>query len=296
VSIQRLLFLASFTVLTVAVFSTSRSTTTIFDNFGTDWDYNTGLGWTVAGPDSDNPFGVEQAMGFVPQSDGIVSDIWVAMAYVPSDPGPDVVTVMLADDDGGRPGQVLETWIFSEIEDWNQWNPPLHGEGAGVSHLQADALYWLWAAPVESSTWVMWNVNNIDDVGPHTLRRTGEDWLPVSQETRSVFRIDVDDLSAVSDGSIWASRPNIEIWPNPARGDVSIRCRAVDAGNVELGVYDVLGSRIRTFSRRGPTNATDMFIWDARTDTGHPLPPGTYFYELRVDGRLVETAKGTILR
>ena len=41
--------------------------TTIYDNFGPDhdgFDYNWGLGWTIAGPDVPAQFGVEQAMGF----------------------------------------------------------------------------------------------------------------------------------------------------------------------------------------------------------------------------------------
>ena len=41
-----------------------------------------------------------------------------------------------------------------------------------VDQLEAGTLYWLWAVP-GIDTWTLWDMNNIGDVGPHTLRREG---------------------------------------------------------------------------------------------------------------------------
>jgi hypothetical protein len=290
VSTQRRLVLTFSIVLLAASVSTATSTTTVFDNFGPEWDYNTGLGWTVAGPESGNDFGVEQAMGFVPEVGGIMVDVWVAMAYVPFDHGPDVVTLRLATDEDGQPGVVLEEWIFTEIEDWNQWNPPLHGEGSGSSLLEAGTLYWLWAV-ANDSTWVMWNMNNVGDVGPHTLRREGEDWLPVSQETRSAFRVDVEDVTGIADGGEPATGGHLEVWPNPGSGEMCIRYRGeATSGPVELAIFDVLGRKIRTIFDWGATSVSHEVIWDGRSQDGEAVGTGVYWVRLAQPDR-VETIR-----
>jgi len=188
-------------VLTAAVFVSTAAAqkTTVYNNFGPGhegWDYNWGLGWTVAGPNVPSQYGVEQAMGFTSTADGVVSDIWVAMWYVPLDPQPDEVTVKLARNPNGqppRPEDVMEEWVITEFEPWTHWSPPRHLVGSGVSNLEEGADYWLWAEGGDT-TWCGWCLN-IDPhlTCPHTLRREGEPWLPIGNETASAFRVDVFD-------------------------------------------------------------------------------------------------------
>jgi hypothetical protein len=182
-------------VLTVVLFSTSANATMVFNNFGpakNGFDYITGFGWTVAGTLSNNPYGIEQAMGFIPSASGILSGVWVAMGFIPRDPqAPDMVTLRLALDAGGSPGVVLEEWTFKLLDPLNQWNPPIHHKGSGNTIISSENLYWLWALPSNDVTWGAWNINNINDVGVHTLRREGENWLPVANETRSAFRVTI---------------------------------------------------------------------------------------------------------
>lgn len=170
---------------------------TVYNNFGPDhdgWDYNWGLGWTVAGPDVPSQYGVEQAMSFTSTADGVVSDIWVAMWYVPLDGQDDQVVLRLARNPNGAPptpGDVLEEWTISEFESWTNWSPPHHLVGSGQSILEKGQSYWLWATG-GATTWCGWCMN-LDPrlTCSHTLRREGEGWLPVSNETASAFRVDV---------------------------------------------------------------------------------------------------------
>ncbi|MHC4416383.1 MAG: hypothetical protein ACYS0G_13990 [Planctomycetota bacterium] len=183
---------------------------TVYNNFGPGhdgWDYNWGLGWTIAGEDVPNQFGVEQAMQFSPTESGHLSDVWVAMWNVPLDPGPDVVIVRLARNPNNAPptpDDVMEQWTLTEFGSWSQWNPPIHLEGDGSSYLEAGSSYWLWASAGHPQTWCGWCLN--PDPGltcPHTLRREGEDWLPIANETASAFRVDVmppDECPADFDG------------------------------------------------------------------------------------------------
>jgi Secretion system C-terminal sorting domain len=185
--------------------------TTVYNNFGPDhdgWDYNYGLGWSVAGDSVDPQFGVEQAMAFESTADGTLTDVWVAFWYVPMSAMPDTVTIKLTLNPNGLPpveADVLEEWMLTDFESWTQWNPPIHLVGNGSSELLAGDSYWLWAV-AEETTWTGWCMN-VDPgfLCPHTLRRENENWLPVGNETASAFRVDVDDTPALN--------PTVELIP-----------------------------------------------------------------------------------
>lgn len=171
---------------------------TAFNNFGPDhggFDYNWGLGWSVAGPNNGpSQFGVEQAFLFTPSVGGALSDIWVPIWYVPLSALPDEVTVRIADDTGsGSPSMddVLEEWTLTKFEDWSAWSAPHHLVSAGGVELVANQTYWIWMEGGDT-TWCGWPmVLEPTETLPHTLRREGEDWLPIGLETASAMRIDV---------------------------------------------------------------------------------------------------------
>jgi hypothetical protein len=183
---------------------------TVYNNFGPGqggWDYNWGIGWTVAGEDVPAQYGVEQAFSFVPSQSGALSDIWVAIWYVPLDTQPDVVTLRLVRNPSGlppEPGDVLEEWTITEFDSWSQWNPPQHLVSAANPLLDAGQSYWLWAIG-GPTTWCGWCHNEDPALTlPHTLRREGESWLPVSNETASVFRVDAMAATPV-ESATWGS-------------------------------------------------------------------------------------------
>jgi len=171
---------------------------TVYNNFvgpgHNGWDYNWGLGWTVAGVNVPAQYGVEQALLFYPSTGGLVSDVWVAMWYVPLDPGVDSVYLRLTRNPSmqpPRPQDVMEEWIITDFESWTEWREPKHVKGGGTSFLDKGASYWLWAAGGDT-TWCGWCHNkNPALTCPHTLRREGQGWLPIANETASAFRVDV---------------------------------------------------------------------------------------------------------
>ncbi len=203
-----------------AVFMCAGSATagiTVYDNFGPDhdgFDYNWGLGWSVAGENVPAQFGVEQAFLFTPGESGPVSDIWVAMWYAPIDPGADEVIVRLAENTNGAYPQlddVMESWTITDFESWSAWSEPHHLAGDGGSYLNAGTSYWLWAAAANDTTWTGWCMNLDPALTlPHTMRREGEDWLSVGNETASAFRVDVvpapTSLGALGLGGLLALR------------------------------------------------------------------------------------------
>jgi len=119
---RSLILILCFTLLSFGVTVTTDAQTTVYNNFGaghSGWDYNYGLGWTVSGENVPSQYGVEQAMSFRATASGTVSDIWVAMWYVPFEPQVDVVTVRLAKNPNGQPPlpqDVLEEWTITGID------------------------------------------------------------------------------------------------------------------------------------------------------------------------------------
>ncbi|MFG0253015.1 MAG: hypothetical protein ACF8NJ_09100 [Phycisphaerales bacterium JB038] len=197
---MRLFSSRSTATLAALLMSTGAATagTTVYNNFGPDYggfDYNWGLGWTIAGENVAAQYGVEQAFQFVPSEGGALSDIWVPMWYVPIDAGIDeVVLRLVANTNNAYPllGDVMEEWTISDFESWSDWSEPHHLVSDGGSLLEAGVSYWLWAAPTTDTTWAGWCMN-IDPALtlPHTLRREGEDWLALGNSTAPALRVDV---------------------------------------------------------------------------------------------------------
>ena len=182
---------------TASLMAFSAFAQTVYNNFGPGhggWDYDYGMGWTVAGINVPQQYGCEQAMLFQSTAGGMVTDIWVAFFYVPMSGMPDTVTIKLAGTIQGQlpdSTRIMEQWTLAEFQSWSQWNPPIHLVGNGASHLEAGAWYWLWATGGET-TWCGWCLNSNPGLTcPHTLRREGQGWLSISNETASAFRVDV---------------------------------------------------------------------------------------------------------
>jgi hypothetical protein len=280
------------------LYSCSGAQVTVYNNFGPGhdgWDYNFSTGWTVAGDSVTSQYGVEQAMQFQSTADGMVTDIWVAFFYVPSSSPPDTVTIRLTGNPHGMPPvpeDVMEEWTLTEFETWDQWSPPIHLQGNNVSMLQDGESYWLWAIGGET-TWCGWCLN-VDPylTCPHTLRREGEDWLPIDNETASAFRIDVDpgiDIEP-SDNNIPQIYAFSQNYPNPFNSRTVIEYSLPDTGPVTIGIYDLLGRRIETLLNTVQNAGQHSVTWDA-----DEYPSGTYFYIIEA-GESLETRKMTLVK
>ncbi len=252
---------------------------TIYNNFGPGhggWDYNWGLGWTVAGVNVPSQYGVEQAMAFQATASGTLSDIWVAMWYVPLDPQPDVVTLYLTRNPSGQPpvpADILEQWTITQFGSWSQWNTPQHLVSNGSTTITEGEWYWLWAVG-GPTTWCGWCMN-LDPAltCPHTMRREGENWLPVAHETASAFRVDLGvDPTGVREAARSPVASQLRVWPNPARSTVEVSYRASQAGPATLRLIDADGRIARTARISETPGAEPTWHIDAGT-----LPRGIYF-------------------
>ena len=221
-------------------------------------------------------YGVEQAMAFEATASGTLSDIWVAIWYVPLDSQPDLVTLYLTRNPSGQPPvpeDILEQWTITQFGSWSQWNPPQHLTGAGSTAITEGESYWLWAVG-SPTTWCGWCLNSDPALlCPHTLRREGEGWLPVGNETASAFRVDLSqDPGAVAEVGVPPRRPTLRVQPNPARSAVEVIYRAPRDGASTLRLLDAAGRIARIAQLPEGANGERIWRFDATA-----LPRGVYF-------------------
>jgi hypothetical protein len=83
--------------------------------------------------------------------------------------------------------------------------------------------------------------------------------------------------------------------PNPFTPETTVPFLLEAAGRVELLVFDAAGRLVRQLVN-GPLEAGHHSAsWNGRDANDHLVASGVYFFELRVDGRLVDQEKTTFL-
>ncbi len=268
---------------------------TIYNNFGVEhdgWDYNYQLGWTVAGENVPTQFGIEQAMSFTATEEGFLSDIWLGMFSVPDNVSPDTVYVRLALNPEGLPPEpvnVLEEWTITGFPGWTQWDTPVHLEGNGLTIILQGESYWLWLVASEDSNtgWCM----NIDPslLCPHTIRREGEDWLAVSDETASAFRVDVEPFEGIDGGNGVLSGIMLEgNYPNPFNPSTTIKFNAGSIpSKISISVFNVKGQKVRQLINNELLSGEHSVLWDGKNDSGKSVTSGVYLYQLKTDSETI---------
>jgi hypothetical protein len=72
----------------------------------------------------------------------------------------------------------------------------------------------------------------------------------------------------------------LENYPNPFNPSTTIEFSLAEGGNVSLGIYDMLGRKIRQLHEGYLNDGSYSVVWDGKDDSGVAAPSGTYFYRL----------------
>lgn len=84
-------------------------------------------------------------------------------------------------------------------------------------------------------------------------------------------------------------------FPNPTTGSTTIPFSLATPAEIELSIFDLLGRKVATVSQGSFPAGEHQAEWsnpqaNSTLDAGHSqLPPGPYFYSLRVDEHIVQT-------
>ncbi len=83
--------------------------------------------------------------------------------------------------------------------------------------------------------------------------------------------------------------------PNPFTPSTTIQFHVTDSAVVDLGVFNVLGQRIRTLFAGDRAAGEYRETWDGRDDEGRDMPPGVYYVRI-TQGRTTETQPLVLVR
>ncbi len=120
---------------------------------------------------------------------------------------------------------------------------------------------------------------HVTDVGPGDVGFINSWCLVLTYEQTGISAAGDTDLPQVLalDGN----------YPNPFNPKTVIKFSVPVAENVELGVYDVRGIRVRTLVSETMAAGRHEVTWMGRDDTGRTVSSGAYFYRLTSGGKSV---------
>ena len=106
----------------------------------------------------------------------------------------------------------------------------------------------------------------------------------------SVVEATYDSTETVGVPRATASERRLQLLmsPNPFLGSSAITFTLAGAEQVELGVYDLSGRRVRSLARGRLEAGPHQFAWNGRDDDGRRTAGGVYFVRLEVSGRRME--------
>jgi hypothetical protein len=84
-------------------------------------------------------------------------------------------------------------------------------------------------------------------------------------------------------------------YPNPFNPTTTINYELPTASVVRLGIYDVLGQKVRTLVDEAIDAGSHKAIWDGRNDAGVQVVSGTYIYRFEAGG-FVKTRKMVLVK
>lgn len=93
-----------------------------------------------------------------------------------------------------------------------------------------------------------------------------------------------------------ASGAALRSLPNPFSPPGRVEYALPKAGPVRLDVFDVAGRRVRTIVQAFQEEGKHVVDWDGTNDAQQRVPPGTYFYSLRMADRELTSGKTTLIR
>ena len=96
-----------------------------------------------------------------------------------------------------------------------------------------------------------------------------------------------------------ATEPIVLVHPNPTSEGAYLAVHGSEVGPAAIKIYNVGGRLVRTIPVRpagdGSAGAVATAYWDGRDFSGMRMPGGVYYAVLEVDGRMVGSARGTVV-
>jgi flagellar hook capping protein FlgD len=147
------------------------------------------------------------------------------------------------------------------------------------------------------------SLGDLDGAGPSVaamaVGATGDDdGNPIGGNRGAVYIMFLDGNSVAGVSGPPAAAPRAVLGrarPNPFHPSTTIPFRLAQSALVQIDVLDIGGRQVRQLLRQQSGPGEHSVVWDGRDDSGNALAPGTYFYRMSVDGRVLATAEKALL-
>lgn len=117
----------------------------------------------------------------------------------------------------------------------------------------------------------------------------------LAQESGGIYKMNVTYSVITGNSPISSNIPDkfylSQNYPNPFNPSTTIRYSVSEASNIQVKVFDVLGSEIKTLVNRYLVPGSYNVNFDASN-----LPSGIYFYALLSDGQKIDSRKMVLLK
>jgi len=137
----------------------------------------------------------------VPNIDGFLSDMLIAVTLAPIENSPNDVTVRIRADDSGAPGMSLESFHFSGALGDANFGAPLNVLASGTTLLHADQRYWVTVAPM-AGTEALWHIGIDPDPNPRpaAYQVDAQPWFVFMFNNAQAFRVEVNAVPEPATG------------------------------------------------------------------------------------------------
>jgi len=71
-------------------------------------------------------------------------------------------------------------------------------------------------------------------------------------------------------------------YPNPFNPSTTISYALPYQSSVELIIYDLIGSKVKSFNVSSQSTGYQSLVWDGRNENGNPVTSGVYFYKISI--------------
>jgi hypothetical protein len=85
-------------------------------------------------------------------------------------------------------------------------------------------------------------------------------------------------------------------YPNPFNPATQIPFSLARGGRVDMEIYNLLGERVSTLKAGALPAGEHSVAWDGTIGAGQSAPSGSYFYQMKVDGKPVGTRKMVMVK
>ena len=95
---------------------------------------------------------------------------------------------------------------------------------------------------------------------------------------------------AVEDESLEPSSL-LHVYPNPFNNKIKVSYSVNEPGLTYIFIFDILGKKIKTISRKNHSSAMQSFFWNGTDDFGRPVSGGLYLIGIKSSNRIERLEK-----